>query len=147
MPLTTAQPKSFTSAEPAPGLLLAEGAGTVLLIEDEPAISRMLVRLFAQAGLRVVAAADAAEGFAWLARDPGSVSLAFVDCHGADLDQRDFCRRVRSILPCLPVMVAAGPDLTGDRAEDNGLTVFVPRPYLPTELVWKVRSMLGRAAA
>ena len=47
-------------------------------------------------------------------------------------------------------MVVAGsrdPLATTGEAAEGGLTVFVPRPYLPTELVWKVRSMLGRALA
>lgn len=143
--LSVAQAKSFPRSSPFSGL--KDGPGTVLLVEDEPAIARMLTRLFIQAGLRVIAAVNIAEGMSVLEQNPRGIALAFVDCHGAAREDREFWRRARFLRPGLPLLLAGGQEepAASEPTADDGLTMFVPRPYLPTELVWKVRSILGRA--
>ncbi len=126
---------------------LPESAATVLLLEDEPAISRMLVRLFAQSGMRTVVAEDRATGLALLARTPAIFALVFVDCHAPSFDHADFCHQVRAVHPQVPVLVATGAVQPAGAAVREGLTVLVPRPYLPTDLVWTARQLLGRSVA
>jgi len=144
------QPDSLPATPSAPVVTRSVGdaAGSILLIEDEPAIARMLARLFAQAGLRVVAAADPTTGLGLLEGSPQDFALAFVDCHWAELPAADFCRRVRATLPRLPVLLAGGPEqLALSTAAGDERTLHVSRPYLPTELVWKVRALLAIPAA
>ncbi len=140
------QPDSLPATPLAPVVKRSAGeaSGSILLIEDEPAIARMLARLFAQAGLRVVAAADPTTGLGLLERSPEDFALAFVDCRWAELPASDFCRRVRAIRPRLPVLLAGGPDQPArSTAAGDERTLHVSRPYLPTELVWKVRALLA----
>ncbi len=144
-----AKPTAAPLSPNAPVSPAAVDTRAVLLVEAEPAVARMLTRLFGLAGLRVLAAVDVTEGLRLLERNSRDIALAFFDCHGTADDCREICGRVRSILPALPLVLAGSGDLpTGAAANPDGdRTVFVARPYLPTEVVWKVRSLLGNAAA
>lgn len=130
------------------GAGLIPAAGGVLLVEDQPDIARMLKRVFLQAGLRVIPAESAEEGARWVEENAGDIALAFVDCHAPGAANFDFCRRVRAVCPSLPVVLAGDHALASSAAGSagGGVTLFVARPYLPTELVWTVRAMLVRAA-
>ncbi len=134
------QPPASASM-PAP----AEREGAVLLIEDEPSIARMLLQVFAQAGLTVILARDVAEGLGLFEKNHQRIGLAFVDCRQPEVSGAEFCRRLRSVVPGFPVLFAGTRD---PAVPANGEpTVFIPRPYLPTELAWQMRSLLRRARA
>jgi DNA-binding response OmpR family regulator len=134
------QPPASTSM-PAP----AEQEGAVLLIEDEPSIARMLLQVFAQAGLTVILARDVAEGLGLFEKHHQRIGLAFVDCRQPGVAGAEFCRRLRSVVPGFPVLFAGTRDPAVPANGDP--TVFVPRPYLPTELAWQMRSLLRRTRA
>ncbi len=119
--------------------------GAVLLFEDEPSIAHMLIRVFAQVGLKVIWARDLAEGLSCFEENHRAIALALVDCRGSGFQGREFCRRVRTVAPGVPVLFAGSrdPDATGA----DGPTDFIAKPYLPTELAWRVRSLLRRPGA
>ena len=116
---------------------------SILLIEDEPSIARMLTRLFTQAGLRVLSAVDPGESMQVVGRNLDNIALAFVDFHGDGRESAEFCLWVRSIRPNLPVLLATARNQTV--CAISGPTLMLPRPYLPTEVVAKVRDILTRA--
>ncbi|MDB6093969.1 MAG: response regulator receiver protein [Verrucomicrobia bacterium] len=148
MPSSTADPNLRALGSNA-GQPAADVARAVLIVEDEPDIARMLKSLFVKAGMRVVAALSIAEGIALVEGNPSGFGLAFVDCHAEGLGNSDFCQRVRAVHPGLPLVMAGGHVLAASAAGSagGGVTLFVSRPYLPTELVWTVRTMLHRTAA
>jgi hypothetical protein len=103
----------------------------------------MLTRLFSQSGLRVLSAADPAGSAPLLADNLEDIAFAFVDFHGAGREASEFCLWVRALRPNLPLLLAMArgqPPLS-----IGGPTVLLPRPYLPTELMGKVRDLLSRA--
>jgi DNA-binding response OmpR family regulator len=126
----------------------ANEQGMVLLAVDEPSVGRMLVRVMSQAGLKVFWVRDLAQGLASLRSFHREVSLAFLDCHQSETESRVFCRCARNILPGLPVMLAGGEESKSvvDDLAVEGLSTFVPKPYLPTELTWQLRAHLQRKA-
>lgn len=136
------------SHQPLSDFNVAGATGAVLLVEDQPDIARMLTRVFLQAGLRVIAAANPREGLLLIEHNSSDIALAFVDCHTPGAENFEFCRDARRIVPALPVVLAGGHALASSAAGSSygGVTLFVARPYLPTELVWTVRAMLAKAA-
>ena len=140
----TASHEFHAAARRATDPVPPESTATVLLLEDEPAISRMLVRLFAQSGMRTVVAENRVNSLELLARSPDAFALVFVDCHAPSFDHAEFCHQVRIVHPQVPVLVATGAIQPNDVTVREGLTVLVPRPYLPTDLVWTARQLLGR---
>ena len=126
-----------------------KGEGAVLLAVDEPSIGQMLVRVFAKVGLRVLWVSGLAEGLSRLRENQRGIGLAFLDCHQTEAETREFCRNARAMSPGLPVLLAGGietKDAAGSLGE-GGVTVYVGKPYLPTELAWQLRDVLRRSAA
>jgi DNA-binding response OmpR family regulator len=123
--------------------------GCILLAVDEPSIGRMLLRVFAKAGLRVFWVQGLDEALGWLKKNWRETAMAFIDCRQTEGECRGFCRCAREIRPGLPVLIAGAAEVQNvvDVLAAGGTTVFVPKPYLPTELAWLLRSKLGRPAA
>jgi DNA-binding NtrC family response regulator len=126
-----------------------DDAGAVLLAVEEQSIGRMLSGVFKRAGVNVLWMGGLGPSLAWLRENPHSVTRAFVDCPCVRDDIVDFCRNALAVRPGLQVLLAGGPDTRATALElsSHGSTLFVPKPYLPTELAWQLRTPALRPQA
>jgi DNA-binding response OmpR family regulator len=126
-----------------------DDAGAVLLAVEEQSIGRMLSGVFKRAGVNVLWMGGLGPSLAWLRENPSSVTRAFVDCPCVRDDIVDFCRNALAVRPGLQVLVAGGADARETVAElsVHGSALFVPKPYLPTELAWQLRAPALRTQA
>lgn len=116
--------------------------GVVLLAVEEPSVGRMLNGLFHRTGVNAYWAGDLFACMESLRESPSDVASIFVDCHLSALDMIDFCVSARGWKPDLQILLAGGGDAkaaVAALAADSARTVHVPKPYLPTELVWLLR--------
>jgi two-component system KDP operon response regulator KdpE len=118
---------------------------TVLVIEDEAPMRRLLRAALGSAGYRVVEAATGAEGLREAATRPPDVVL--VDLGLPDLDGTEVTRRIRewSAVPLL-VLTARGQEQDKILALDAGADDYVTKPFATGELMARLRSALRRAA-
>jgi two-component system, OmpR family, response regulator ResD len=117
---------------------------TVLVIEDEASIAR-LVRLYLQeAGFRVLAAADGLTGLTL--HDREQPDLVVLDLMLPGLDGWEVCRRIRANAHT-PILMLTARRTEEDRIEgfDLGADDYVTKPFSPRELVGRVRAILRRA--
>ena len=123
--------------------------GFVLLAVDEPSIGRMLTGVFKRAGMNALWVGGLAPSLCWLRENPLGVTQVFVDCPGLREDTVDFCRNVLAVNPRLQVLLAGGAETEDTAASLSlyGSTVFIPKPYLPTELAWQLRTPVSTRAA
>jgi DNA-binding NtrC family response regulator len=127
-------------APPAGGGVCGLQTGIVLLAVEEPSVARMLTGVFKRAGMNVCKISSLAICLEWLREDASDVAQVFVDCPLPALDMIDFCVSARSWRPGLRIHLAGGEDARAAAAAlADPLTVFVPKPYLPTELAWLLR--------
>jgi DNA-binding response OmpR family regulator len=70
------------------------GPSKILVVEDDPAIARVLFRLFSRRGCAVVRAADGAEGVDRFDHDPPD--LVVLDLGLPELDGWEVLRHIRS---------------------------------------------------
>jgi DNA-binding response OmpR family regulator len=118
----------------------------LLLVEDDPAIARPLVRALEREGFAVehVEAGEPA-----LERvGAGGLDLVVLDLTLPDVDGLDVCRQIRSSHPALPILM-----LTARREEvdvvvgfDAGADDYVAKPFRVAELVARLRARLRVAA-
>jgi DNA-binding response OmpR family regulator len=122
-----------------------EGMGeqTVVVIEDDAAISDLLDLYLRQAGFRVLQAASGERGIE-LIRQHKPV-LAIVDIGLPGIDGLEVCGRIRADSN-LPVLFLTARDGEIDRVIglELGADDYVTKPFSPREIVARVKAILRR---
>jgi CheY-like chemotaxis protein len=135
-------------AYPALGLTAAHldrGANTVLVVEDEPVVCELAAEALLDEGYRVLTAADAWEAEEILARE--NVDLLFTDIDLArNTNGIALARSARCQCPDLPVVYTSGGRGELSHGEAVAQSVFVPKPYRPSQLVALTNDILGRSS-
>lgn len=113
----------------------------VLVVDDEPAIRRMLRTSLAAQSYRVVEAATGAEALALLAR--GEIDVVLLDLGLPDLDGMDAIARIRAA-SSVPIVVLTSRE--DERAKvaalDLGADDYVTKPFGMAELMARLRTAL-----
>ena len=124
----------------------APAAVSVLLIDDDVELVRLLAQVFAREG---IALRNATTGTAGLdALDP-LPSLVLLDLMLPDLHGKEVFRRLRERCPELPVIMLTAKGDPVDRVIglELGADDYVPKPFDPRELIARVRTVLRRSRA
>lgn len=124
------------SSGPAPG---AQGK-TVLVVEDEDLVREMIADELADAGFVVFAATCAAEAMDIL--EEQTVGLLFTDIRMPGLmDGWTLAEAARRLNPMLGVIYASGYSDERPRLVSN--SIYLRKPYRPSEVVAAIERMLG----
>ena len=117
----------------------------ILVVDDDPAILRLVRGALAKQGYRVDAAASLAEARRAFAEQRPDVIV--LDLVLPDGDGSDFCAEVRrsQATPIL-VLSAIGDDARKVRALDEGADDYLTKPFSLAELEARIRVALRRAA-
>ncbi len=118
----------------------------VLVVEDEPAISDILVAYLRRDGLRTSQAADGESGLA--AYRGERPDLVLLDIHLPGMDGVDVLKNIRADGETPVIMVTAlADDVDKLLALRMGADDYVVKPFSPAEVVARVRAVLRRTAA
>jgi DNA-binding response OmpR family regulator len=111
----------------------------ILVIEDEPNLRALLVRLLDYAGYEVTSAATGADGLrAALAEDYGLVVL---DLMLPDLSGEEIMRVLLASQPTAKILILSSAHEVGRRVGvlDSGAADFVGKPFVNGELLARIR--------
>ena len=116
----------------------------ILVVDDEPQLTRVLRTGLKSRGYDVRAAADGLAGFE--AFNDWHPDLVITDLAMPNVDGLELCRRLRSVSQ-VPIIVlsAKGEEKTKVAALDLGADDFVTKPFGIDELLARVRASLRRA--
>ena len=130
-------PRSAEVLTPALG-----GTETILLVEDEEPLRRIVQRILERRGYRVLAAENGQIAFDIWQREAEHVDLLLTDMvMPGGLSGRDVALRLRNERLDLRVIFSSG--YTGELVADDKNTAFLQKPYLPKALEQLVREMLN----
>lgn len=123
---------------------MSKGA-RILVVDDDPAILRVLMRNLSARGFQVVAAATAADGIKLYAET--HPDLVILDLGLPDLDGVEVIRRLRSN-GNTPVIVLSVRETERDKvlALDEGADDYLTKPFSVEELLARVRVTLRHLA-
>lgn len=118
----------------------------VLVIEDDPAIGRLLQRNLNLRGDLVQVVTDGATGLAAASNDPPEVVL--LDLGLPDLDGQQVLRMLRAVSE-VPVIVitAQDDDQSVIRALDAGADDYLVKPFGSDQLAARIRAVLRRTSS
>ncbi len=129
--------------DPQPSNPIATASGArLLLVEDEFLIRLTLAETLQDAGYEVVEAEDADEALAHLATGPVDLLLTDIQLPGP-ADGKELAKRVRAILPELPVIFMTGRPEPGGTRLAGARELTIAKPYLPSEVCAAIARLLG----
>jgi DNA-binding response OmpR family regulator len=116
---------------------------TILVVEDEPGIARLVQDYLERAGFAVARASTAAEALAFARTN--APALVVLDLGLPDLDGLDVTRELRRLGDTPILMLTARGD-ESDRIVglELGADDYVVKPFSPKELVARIRAVLRR---
>jgi DNA-binding response OmpR family regulator len=119
---------------------------TILLVDDETAITEHLGAFLERAGFRIVCATDGAE--ALRAVETAKPDLIVLDVLLPGMDGRAVLRAIRSKGDHRPVILLTQVGEASERALalEEGADDYLNKPFDPRELLARIRAVLRRAA-
>jgi DNA-binding response OmpR family regulator len=121
-------------------------ASTILLVDDEDSIQKLLTYPLEREGFRVVPARDGEEALMRFAAEP--FDLVVLDVMLPKLDGLEVCRRLRSQSTVPIIMLTARDDeLDKVLGLELGADDYITKPFSIREFRSRVRALLRRAAA
>ena len=122
---------------------------TVLIVDDDPEIRRLLVDYLARNGFAALAVRDGRE--MWQALERHAVDLLVLDLMLPGSDGLTLCRDLRAKpgKPNLPVLMltARGEDTDRIVGIEMGADDYLVKPFNPRELLARIKSILRRTRA
>ena len=128
-----------------PTLAVEAPAAVVLVVDDDEAIRRFVVRVLAKEGIGVVEARDGRAALDAFQADPERFAALFCDLTLPDLPGEDVVRAVRAIRPSLPVVVMTGHDpiAKADEIGPVGPLEWLQKPFSLAEIGEMVRKVVA----
>jgi PAS domain S-box-containing protein len=120
------------------------GYETILLVEDEAELRKMLRESFTGAGYRVLEAADGTDALRKWEREAPSIDLLLTDVVMPLLNGRELAKRLTSVAPHIQVIYMSGyaDDVLAYHGTLAPDTVLIQKPFSPADVMLKVREVL-----
>jgi two-component system, cell cycle sensor histidine kinase and response regulator CckA len=122
------------------------GKETILVVEDEDCIRRLVVRLLTARGYAVLSAANGREALEIVNQRTQPIDLLFVDVVMPGMRGPEFVRRARERRPGLQALFTTGYELKPAEGEARGRDPVLYKPYTPDQLLPRLREVLDGAA-
>jgi two-component system cell cycle sensor histidine kinase/response regulator CckA len=120
------------------------GRERLLLVEDDEAVRRVGLRVLNGAGYDVVQASTAEEALAYLESHPEPFDLLVTDVVMPGMSGPKLAEVIRRTRPAMRIIFISG--YAGDEVARKGISTgdvpFVQKPYLPSQLLARVREVL-----
>src|SRR3984885_3067826 len=134
------EPTALMPAENAP----APELGTILVIEDDPRMQKVLRRMFVEENYSVLIAGDGQAGLdSFRAHRPMAVLLDLILPH---ISGRELCQSIKAISSETPVIVLSAVTEVVDKVLllELGADDYVTKPFSPRELMARVQAAIRR---
>lgn len=144
--LPAAVDKSLATAPDAVTTTPSMGAETILLVEDEARVRKLIVGVLSARGYTVIEATRGKEAIRLCREHKGRIDLAVVDVVMPEMSGPDLIKQLAPLCPGLRVLYISG--YTDEAIVHHGIQesggAFLQKPFLPDVLARKVRELLDK---
>ncbi|MBL7961310.1 PAS domain S-box protein [bacterium] len=120
------------------------GSETILVVEDDTTLRKLLEKILTGEGYTVIHAKDGEEAIQLFRQNRNTIALVITDFGLPKKDGKTVIRELRAIVPGLRCILASGYFDPSASEEEAPYTDYLPKPYMPDEVLFKVRDMLDR---
>ncbi|HEX6036933.1 ATP-binding protein, partial [Longimicrobium sp.] len=124
------------------------GCETLLLVEDEEAVSAVMGKGLVHSGYRVIGASRPSQALELFSRHAHEIHMVISDIVMPEMSGRELAERLQAIRPGVPVLFTSGymesASMRPDAFSDD--TDFLPKPFTLEGLTRRVRQVLDAAA-
>jgi two-component system, cell cycle sensor histidine kinase and response regulator CckA len=122
----------------------AAGRETVLIVEDEEAVRRLMRAALEQNGYLVLMAADGVEALKLIASQTEPLDMVITDLAMPGMNGTELARKVKDRLPGIVILYISGYAEELRQSGEIDEKRFLQKPFLPQTLARKVREMLDQ---
>lgn len=124
----------------------ANGAGTVLLVEDEASMLYLLEKLFLRRGYKVLKATNGQIALEIYQRHKQEIDVVMLDMGLPKVSGRDVLLKIRSENPDVKIIVASGYSEPAMKSQlDHARVKFLLKPYEPADVFEILQSLAATA--
>lgn len=116
----------------------------ILLIEDDIELAKLLHRMLLLENIEATMAFHPVEGLTLL--KDNIFDALVLDLSLPEIDGFEICKMVRTSFPNLPIIISSARSDTLDKVKgfELGADDYLPKPYEPIELAFRIRAILRR---
>lgn len=120
----------------------------ILVVDDEKAILDLVKRILTRGGFEVITASDGEEGLAKVYSE--APDLMILDINMPEMNGWEVCGKIRGdpLYKHLPIIMLTVRKKKEDQLKglDLGGDEYITKPFYPTELLARVKTVLQRAS-
>jgi PAS domain S-box-containing protein len=141
----SSQPAQDLPSEPVK-ICPTEKCRTILVADDEATVREVARRTLEGAGCEVITASDGQQAIDTFRAKHQQIDLVLLDMTMPRKGGEEVFREIRSIDPHIPVILTSGysEQDTANHFIGRGLSGFIQKPYVPNELIQKIRNVLSK---
>ncbi|MGH9339588.1 MAG: response regulator [Acidobacteriota bacterium] len=119
---------------------------TLLVVDDEETVRRLVVRILTQAGYRVLSASDGKEALNIYQENHNEIRLVLLDLLMPSMSGHSLLQVLLRINPAIKVLVVSGASTAGgvNGTLTEGAQGIISKPFRAEELLSSVRRLLER---
>ena len=125
---------------------ISEGTETILLVEDDEVVRKLVSEVLDNEGYRLLEAANGVAALSICAQYEEPIHLLLTDVVMPEMSGRELANRLAAVRPELKVLYMSG--YTDDVIVHHGVldegTEFIQKPFTPDVLARKIREVLDR---
>ena len=121
--------------------------GTVLVVENEQFVLRLLEKVLSEGGYQVLLAADGQEAIETYCRHKTEIDVVLLDVGLPKVDGLNVLYKMKSENPDVRVIIVSGflePELR-TKMQQAGVQHFIDKPYMLDQLVETIQSLIETA--
>ncbi|HSC43631.1 MAG TPA: response regulator, partial [Candidatus Binatia bacterium] len=124
----------------------SNGHGTILVVEDEKNMMKLLYKVLARYGYKILTASDGETAVDIYQHNKEAIDVVLLDLGLPKMSGREVLRKIKNENPDVKVIIASGylePELKSE-IDRSGVKYFVPKPYRPDEVVQALQSLIEK---
>jgi CheY-like chemotaxis protein len=120
-------------------------SAALLIVDDEPALRELVVRVVESSGHRCLQAENGEEGLRVFREHMADVRAIISDVNMPVMDGFAFMQAARELAPGIKVVISSGSLVESQQkiAASLGISAFLPKPYTVAQLMTCVRDLFG----